>query len=453
MKVIINAKPKEIAELINTLYPQPALRANPLDKILDAMTKDALKVATNDTLNGTSDKEPRGISNNLYATDDVIADVVIKPDDGEPDPVGINRIMGADIADAADCISNGTCINPAPIYGVSGMYSEYAELYRTDDAVGLDYAIDRDTGEIISDFNDVFPWNKTEIVEDAAGNKFVSFPEMYFRIGADDNHRLTEIAVSERPSGAGSWHKVAPFMYGCYGGSIIDGKLMSVPDVIRANYKTRDDFRYYARNNGTGYHQLDLYHHTVLMFLWYIEFATKNDKSIMTGRVYNSGKRGGCSMCMTGGTDNLGTPSGFDVEYGQMRYHYIEDFIGNLFEYVDGVVGGNEGENDYVTDDPERFSDDKSAKHPLAYTIPPCGYVTALGWDSDNPFMCLPAESSDDADNTHFFTYSDYANASYPVLYCGAHYFSASSDYGLTYFCRDSAGFSNAYRGGRLLKS
>ena len=352
-----------------------------------------------------------------------------------------------------DYVTEADFSNPAPIYGVSGLYSPTPELTRTDDAVGMTFSINRNTGEIASDFNDVFPWNKTEIVFDDENNKFVSFPEMYFRVGADENHRLTDIAVSEHPAAEGTWYRAAPFMYGCYGGSITDGKLKSVPDIIRANCKTRDDFRTAAALNGGGYHQLDLYHHTVLTFLWYIEFATKNEQSIMTGRIYDSGKRGGCSMCKTGGADSIKTPSGYETEYGQMRYHYIEDFIGNLFEYVDGVVGGNEGEHDYVTDDIKRFSDNTENKNPLVYNVPPCGYVTALGWDSDNPFMCLPAESDEDADDEYFCTYSDSADSSCPVLYCGAHYDNAYANYGLSYFYRGIAGDSNANRGGRLLKS
>ena len=105
MKVIINAKPKEIAELLNTLHPHPVdQRANPLDKLFDAMMKSALKDAENDLLNGTSDKEPSGISTDLETP------------------------------------------APAPIYGVSGLYSPSPELTRTDDVVGMTFSINRDTG-------------------------------------------------------------------------------------------------------------------------------------------------------------------------------------------------------------------------------------------------------------------------------------------------------------------
>ena len=344
-------------------------------------------------------------------------------------------------------------VGASPVYGVSGLHQSDPVLTRTDDAVGMNFAINDATGEIASDFNDVFPWNVTEVVEDTAGNKFVSFPEMYFRIGADENHLLTDVAVSMQPNGEGTWFRVAPFMYGCYGGSVVDSVLKSVSSAERRGGATRGQFRSFAAANGEGYHQLDLYHRTVVMFLWFIEFATKKSDSIMTGRISGSGTMGGGSKRPTGGTDNLGTPSGYETAYGQMRYHYIEDFIGNQQEFVDGVCCKGIGDYDYVTDDPANFSDDTTGKSPLCYPVPNNNWLTALGWDSDNPFMCMPAETNGGSDTTFFCDYSGNANASCPVLYCGARCGDADAYCGLACFYRGSAGSNNASRGGRLLKS
>ena len=55
----------------------------------------------------------------------------------------------------------------------------------------------------------------------------------------------------------------------------------------------------------------------------------------MTGRYSYSGTNGGQSKINTGYTDNLNTPSGYELSYRQMRYHYIEDFVGNIMEFVE----------------------------------------------------------------------------------------------------------------------
>ncbi len=353
-------------------------------------------------------------------------------------PTYISQISGGGSADE-------------PIYGVSGLYQIDPALTRTDDAVGMDFVINSSSGTVDSDFDDVFPWNETTIVTNEAG-KFLRFPRMYFRVGADSSHRLTDVAVSKAPHDIGNWYEVAPFLYGCYGGSVSDGKLKSVSGVSRQASTTRAGFRSYAAANGTGYYQLDLYHRTVVMLLWFIEFATKKSDSIMTGRIAGSGTQGGNAVRQTGGTDNLSTPSGFETAYGQMRYHYIEDFIGNLWEFVDGICCKGVGDYDYVTDDPDNFSDDTTGKTPLCYPVPNNNWLTALGWDNDNPFMCMPAETNGVSDTMFFGDYSDYADASDPVLFCGASYDNAISSYGLAYFCRYLTGFNNVSRGGRLIK-
>ena len=338
-----------------------------------------------------------------------------------------------------------------PIYGVSGLYQSNPALTRTDDAVGMDFVINSSSGTVASDFDNVFPWNETTIVTNEAG-KFLRFPRMYFRVGADSSHRLTDVAVSKAPRDSGTWYEVAPFLYGCYGGSVSNGTLKSVSGVSRQASTTRAGFRSYAAANGTGYYQLDLYHRTVVMLLWFIEFATKKSDSMMTGRIAYSGTQGGSSVCQTGGTDNLSTPSGFETTYGQMRYHYIEDFIGNMLEFVDGVCCKGVGDYDYVTDDPDNFTDDTTGKTPLCYPVPNNNWLTALGWDNDNPFMCMPAETNGGSNTTFFCDYSDNAGATYLVLFCGARFNYADANYGLTYICRSDAGGNNTSRGGRLIK-
>jgi hypothetical protein len=324
-----------------------------------------------------------------------------------------------------------------PIYGVSGLYQRDPALTRTDDAVGMDFVINSSSGTVDSDFNDVFPWNETVIVTNEAG-KFLRFPRMYFRVGADSSYRLTDVAVSKAPRGSGNWYEVAPFMYGCYKASIADGQMKSVIGKKPQQNKTRAQFRAFAAENGSGYSQLDLYHRTVLMFLWFIEFATKNSTSIMTGRIYGSGTSGEgySTVCRTGGTDAIATPSGFETAYAQMRYHYIEDFVGNGAEYIDGVYYSPAGTADYVTADVAYFSDDTTGKTQLCYPSPENGLLSALGWDSSAPFLCLPNSTIESGAYIEYFCdRSNKNDSSKPVAACGTlSQLVYDYKFGLTYF-------------------
>ena len=76
-----------------------------------------------------------------------------------------------------------------------------------------------------------------------------------------------------------------------------------------------------------------------MKFLWWIEFATKNSQSVLRGRYSGSGTSGGATKRNTGLTDTLTTPSGYITSTNQMRWHYIEDFAGNMMEFADKLVG------------------------------------------------------------------------------------------------------------------
>lgn len=342
------------------------------------------------------------------------------------------------------CTSDEKTIS-TPIYGVKGLNSLYPNLTRTDDAVGMNYSIDYETGEVHSDFDNVFPWNETEIIEYKSG-KFIKFPKMWFRVGSDSEYRITDVAVSKTPSVINNdkWFPVESFCISCYKGSLTKykGKQVMVSwanEEILTN-KTIDELRKLAKNNGNDYGILDLYHLTVLRFLWFIEFANKNSNFIMTGRINKSGKKEGCFKVNTGGTDNISTPSGFETDYAQMRWHYIEDFIGNTFDFIDGIICEDSGKH-HKTSNGEK----------LCYTAAKEGYIKAFGWDDDHPFLCLPV----DICGNYFQGFCNYNNvwgSGYPVLYCGSDYNNSNADCGLSYCYNSGATLAYDYFGSRLLK-
>lgn len=278
----------------------------------------------------------------------------------------------------------------SPIYGVSWTNDLSTTMTRTDDAVNMTYAINSSSGTISSDFDTVFPFNAMSIVTDNSGNKFLHIPSMYFRITLDDNDCVCGVAVSKEQGAGSGWFLTKPFEYGIYGGSLSNNKLMSVSGVNRQYNYNRTGFRNYAQANvesGYIYSQLDLYTKTIMMFLWWIEFATKDSSTIMTGN--ESG-----TVMPTGGTNDLTSPSGFVPANGnQMRWHYIEDFIGNGLEFIDGTTGdGVRGGTQYVSYNPTKYNDTGEGMDTLSWVGPLTSgtYGKAFGWDNNKPFLVLP---------------------------------------------------------------
>lgn len=148
----------------------------------------------------------------------------------------------------------------------------------------------------------------------------------------------------------------------------------------------------------------------------------------------------------------MATPSGYETAYAQMRYHYIEDFVGNFFGFVDGSVGtGSSGGIQYVTADPAYFGDTSANHNSLAFNYPTGGNcLAAMGWDDNNPFLCLPrATVNDSSRNTYFCDGVDTSNNI--VLFCGAVWIDYGNSYGVSRFKREAASHSSNIIGGRLL--
>ena len=365
----------------------------------------------------------------------------------------IDALFDSSSSDDDSGDSGGTSSSDDPIYGVSWTNDESTTMTRTDDATDLTYSISISYGTIASDFNGVFPWTQASIVTDDNDNVFLQMPEMYFRVDVDDNGDICGVAVSASEHDTGDWYRVAPFWYSCYGGSVSSSLLCSVSGVSRQATTTRANFRTYAANNGDGYCQLDLYHKWVMTFLWWIEFATKDSSSIMTGNIAGSGTGAATAVCTTGNTDSLSTASGFVLSTAQMRWHYIEDFVGNLYEWIDGITWS--GNDLYVTTNISVYGDDYSYKDLSGIErdqTSTYGCITAFGWDSSQPFLVYPSKVSGTDYSIGFCDYAWMVNSSCVVVLSGANWVTSGSYPGLVYFDAGYASDSTSIIGGRLLK-
>lgn len=289
------------------------------------------------------------------------------------------------------------------ILGVSGLYNSTTALTRTDAAVGKTWTMT--SNEITSDFDTLFPFNEMKRVT-VDDNVMVYVPEMYWRLGYDSSGRLTDIAVAPEEittlaSGQVSAHSNA-FYYGAYGGSYdSNNKMQSKSGVSRRYSQTRAQFRTAAQSNGTGYQIIDVLHTRILEMLFLIEFADKQSENIMWGYTSYNGQ--------CGATDTLTAPSGQLANQGRMRWRYIEDFIGNGYEFFDGIVG------QYVTADPTQYGDTPNVG--VNYTGTSInGYNLAAlqSPDVNNPLLLVPKEGVNNSSyNTYFCDYVNNPSGTY----------------------------------------
>lgn len=391
---------------------------------------------------GLNETTLRGILDNASGSEDLTTELNTQDGLLEMLETEINKLPNNDIKE------------PKPIYGVSWTNDATTTMTRTDDAVEMTYAISN--GKVTSDFDKVFPYNqmKRQVID---GNTFVYIPAMYFRVTTDADKKITAVAVSETQGDGDGWYATRAFYYGAYGASDYGTFIGSVSGKYRLYSITRAEARDMAMDVGTNYHQRDLYASTILMFLWWIEFATKDSASVMIGTLYDE-KTGNTDAFYNEEEGENFCVSGYDTSTQQMVWHGIEDYIGNGYEWVDGMTGnGVKGGEQYVSDDYTLYDDYSSGSgskmSALSFnSLPPRdGYrcLEAIGWDETKPFLCQPIALRHDLDFTTGFC--DYVGPdNNAALSLGCAYPTEATD-GVSSFATDAISVSIEFVGCRLL--
>lgn len=336
-------------------------------------------------------------------------------------------------------------IQSAKVFGVSGLYDSSPTLTRTDHAVGMTWV--NSSGTITSDLDNEFPFNAIHDVTLDSGDVMVEIPEMYFRVGYDASNRLTDIAVSSLPVGNGNWYHTPAFQIGKYltnsSGYSKTGQTPGTASNFNSNITS-------IKNKGMYYETI--YHYTILEFLFWIYFATKDSQSVFVRTGNFSGKQN------TGTTDSINSKNG--IVSNRFKFMGIEDFIGNQFRMLAGSYNNYfydvYNNQNAILNSTERST---TGKVTLSYnTVNSTNYynIKALGWDHNHPFICIPMEVTNATTYTTYFcdgvNSNAYRNTSY-APYLGEYYSEYNTKtYGLGYWTYTSWAHHAANFGCRLVK-
>ena len=192
-------------------------------------------------------------------------------------------------------------------------------------------------------------------------------------------------------------------------GNVFSGK--SISGVYPSASATLPTFRESASKLGTDFSILD-YHWYVLQMLYLVEYADYGSQSVLgKGVTENDG------AIIMGGTDELGMKSGCLVNDGKhsMIYRGIEDIYGNNWDFLDGI--NIKDYQAYINYDFKTYKSDvfDGNYKALGYVNKSFGdnegfgWITKLGYDSNNPLIGLPTEI--DTTNTDQYTPSGIKDA------------------------------------------
>ena len=314
------------------------------------------------------------------------------------------------------------------VYGIKRDTSSTSTAWeRIEDSIGLEAnAVLPESGtsttantNVKNDFDNIYPWSEIKSYNYNANTRKVTawYGDSNFKFDGSNGEVLTYIPgfyykrevvngmeyqyISKYAQEGYSYSE--PFSVGRYkmsgGGSggtvenIFAGKSKNgVYPSASANLPT---FRESASALGTDFSILD-YHWYVLQMLYLVEYADYDSQTKLgLGVVANDN-----GAIIMGGTDSLGMQSGCLFNDGEhsMIYRGIEDIYGNTADFLDGInIKDYQAyiNYDFTTYKSDTFDGNYKA---LGYInksfgdIGGFGYITKLGYDSNNPLIGLPTE-------------------------------------------------------------
>lgn len=222
------------------------------------------------------------------------------------------------------------------------------------------------------------------------------------------------------------------------------GRLRSLPNKMPTADKTIGEFRDHAKNMGNGWSQFDFNLLTAIQMLYITEYGNP-DSQTMIGRGYVDGNS---SAINTGGTIDKGNNTfGETTGKVQMSFRGIEDFYGNVRNWIDGcffdsgfnILINNKGFNDtgagYSQVGQSGFSSDSG------------GNVRTIQEYSDAGFIIKTSDGNSDYD-TGLYDYAYIGSVRLP--YFGGDWSYGSSAGAFSLYSR-SASYSGSSIGGRLV--
>ena len=280
-----------------------------------------------------------------------------------------------------------------------------------------------------------------------AGDVMIEIPKFYYKIGRNGNYVEVKIAnalMAGFTDYAFSYKGESKdkFYIGAYlGYKDSNNKLRSLTGKTVTGNITIGAARTAAQANGAGYEQLSFNKLTALQVLYVVMFKNLNSQAAL-GQGYTSAS----NFRDTGATDEKGMTYGTNTAASAddtVKFLGIEDFYGNLYQWVDGYVSGN---NIVLVAD-GNFNDtgdgyESHARHgSVSYS-----YIKDV--EGDNILAFTP-KTGGASTTTYYADYGHIGNSAYvPAFggYCGDGAYAGAFRLG----CNYSASSAVPYSGARL---
>lgn len=175
-----------------------------------------------------------------------------------------------------------------------------------------------------------------DITSGNAGDVMIAFPRRGVKISTSGN--ILTISMTDDPDNSdftyyahtrGTTRKEV-FYLGAYKGYVASSKLRSLSGKTPTADQSIGTFRTQAHANGTGYEQSGFYQLTFRQCMYLLKYKNLDSQSALG--------YGGMAFTNTGATNTKGMDYGTSSATTQMKLFGLEDFWGNIYEWIDGIV-------------------------------------------------------------------------------------------------------------------
>ena len=230
------------------------------------------------------------------------------------------------------------------------------------------------------------------------------------------------------------------FYLGAYKGYVASSKLRSLSGKAPTASQTIGTFRTQAHANGTGYEQSGFYQLIFRQCMYLLKYKNLDSQSAL-----GQGYVGGSAAVNTGATNTSGMDYGTTSTTTQMKLFGLEDFWGNVWEWIDGIVTDSTRNILTATDS---FNDSGSGykNQGQGATSNIGNYMSKPQGRSETGFLAKEVNGSQ---STYF---CDYASLSAScVAYFGGYWSVGASAGAFRLAVSNAASYSSAYVAARLM--
>lgn len=269
-----------------------------------------------------------------------------------------------------------------------------------------------------------------DITSGNAGDVMIAFPKLGYKISTSGD--ILTVSMTNNPNAKGYCYLAHTrgttvkdkFYLGAYKGYTLDSKLRSLSGKGPTVNTTISDFRTQAQANGSGYDQ-SAFNQLVFRQCMYLLKYKNLDSQTALGYGYANGNSW---LIVTGGTNAKGMDYGETTGKLQMKLFGLEDFWGNVYEFIDGIFSDssrniltatenfNDTGSEYTNQGASGFSNDVN------------GWISKVQGTSEKGFILKEKNGSE---TTY---YSDYATVYASKFAYSGGYWNEGADAGVFYF-------------------